>query len=150
MDGTHRLHQLLCDDKHAPQRWAHKCSQVHQPLSRQTIARNIFTPTHRRNNLIDQSNDLTTAAVTLQPSPPPGLTLAHEHPLEASRDKEIAMKNSQDPKPVTLDDVFEYLHTALNSFEGDPADSDFQRGYERALSDMRHDLLGISPTDRLH
>jgi hypothetical protein len=60
------------------------------------------------------------------------------------------MKNLQDPKLVTLNDVFEYLHTALNTFADDPADSDFQQGYEQALSDMRYHFLGVSPTDRLH
>jgi hypothetical protein len=64
--------------------------------------------------------------------------------------QDTAMKNLQDPRPVTLNDVFEYLHTQLNFFANDPADSYFREGYEQALLDMRHDLLGMSPTDRLH
>jgi hypothetical protein len=56
------------------------------------------------------------------------------------------MKNLQDPRPVTLNDVFEYLHTQLDFFANDPADSNFREGYEQALLDMRHDLLGMSPT----
>ena len=60
------------------------------------------------------------------------------------------MKNLQDTKLVTLNDVLEYLHAALNTFADDPADSDFQRGYEQALADMRNAFLGMAPTDRLH
>jgi hypothetical protein len=44
--------------------------------------------------------------------------------------------------PVTLQDAIDYLHFGLATFEHDPADTDFQRGYEQALRDMRADLLG--------
>jgi hypothetical protein len=44
--------------------------------------------------------------------------------------------------PATLQDATDYLHFQLAAFEFDPADTDFQRGYEQALRDMRADLLG--------
>jgi hypothetical protein len=36
---------------------------------------------------------------------------------------------------VTRDDVIEYLREAIRGFELDPADSDFQRGYQAALEE---------------
>ena len=56
------------------------------------------------------------------------------------------MNNLRDTTPATLQDVIDYVQSELASFERDPADSDFQRGYECALRDMRTDLLGWPPT----
>lgn len=44
-------------------------------------------------------------------------------------------------KPSTLNYIIDYLLTGLESFERDPADSNFQRGYEQALRDTMVDLL---------
>ena len=46
-----------------------------------------------------------------------------------------------DTKPATLDDVIDYLQFDLDTFEYDPADTDFQRGYEQALRDVQTELL---------
>jgi hypothetical protein len=57
------------------------------------------------------------------------------------------MKSIYGSKPVTLNRAINYLHIQLAAFQLDPADSDFRRGYEQALHDMRVDLcLGISGT----
>jgi hypothetical protein len=53
-------------------------------------------------------------------------------------------------KPLTLQDVLDYLHNALIGFENDPADTEFQEGYEQALNDMVDDLIGRRPEDTLH
>jgi hypothetical protein len=53
-------------------------------------------------------------------------------------------------KPLTLQDVFDYLDNALIGFETDPADSEYQQGYEQALSDMEYHLIGRRPEDTLH
>ena len=53
-------------------------------------------------------------------------------------------------KHLTLQDVFDYLDNALIGFETDPADSEFQQGYEHALSDMEYHLIGRRPEDTLH
>jgi hypothetical protein len=58
--------------------------------------------------------------------------------------------NSLRTRPLTLEDVFDYLDNALIGFETDPPDNQFQQGYEQALSDMEFDLLGRGPEDRLH
>ncbi len=52
------------------------------------------------------------------------------------------MKSIYGSKPVTLNRAINYLHIQLAAFQLDPADSDFRRGYEQALHDMRVDLLG--------
>ena len=57
--------------------------------------------------------------------------------------------NSLRTRPLTLEDVFDYLDNALIGFETDPPDNQFQQGYEQALSDMEFDLLGRDPEDRL-
>jgi hypothetical protein len=44
-------------------------------------------------------------------------------------------------KQSALDYIIDYLLTGLESFEHDPADSNFQRGYEQALHDTMADLL---------
>lgn len=41
-------------------------------------------------------------------------------------------------------DVLEYLENALDSFETDPADTDYQRGYQAALQEV-YDLLNEVP-----
>jgi hypothetical protein len=53
-------------------------------------------------------------------------------------------------KPLTLQDVFDYLDNALIGFETDPPDTQFQEGYEQALSDMEFRLVGRRPEDTLH
>jgi hypothetical protein len=50
-----------------------------------------------------------------------------------------------DARPATLEDVIEYLQFELASFEHDPADSDYQHGYEQAIHDMRTDFLRWRP-----
>lgn len=60
------------------------------------------------------------------------------------------MTSFPDPKPLTLDDVFEYLHEAVISYLDDPPTSEFEQGYAFALAAMRQELLGMSPSDRLH
>jgi hypothetical protein len=60
------------------------------------------------------------------------------------------MKNLPETKPVTLQDVIDYVQTELASFEREPADGDFQRGYECALRDMRADLLGSPYAAKAH
>lgn len=37
-------------------------------------------------------------------------------------------------------DIVEYIRGMLDSFEADPADSDYQRGYQAALQDVLRDL----------
>lgn len=37
-----------------------------------------------------------------------------------------------------MEKVYEYLNDAIKSFAGDPADSDFQRGYLAALIEMEN------------
>jgi len=44
-------------------------------------------------------------------------------------------------KPVTLQDVFDYLHTELTGIQYDPPDNDFRRGYEQALSDIQYHFI---------
>ena len=53
-------------------------------------------------------------------------------------------------KPLTLQDVFDYLDNALIGFETDPPDNQFQQGYEQALSDMEFHIIGRRPEDTLH
>jgi hypothetical protein len=55
-----------------------------------------------------------------------------------------------DLKPVEPSDVFEYLQTGIAHFNEEPADCDFQRGYERALRDMCQEFFGVSSDERLH
>ena len=38
---------------------------------------------------------------------------------------------------MDLDQVEEYLETALASFDADPADTDYQKGYKAALEEAR-------------
>jgi hypothetical protein len=38
---------------------------------------------------------------------------------------------------VTYWDIVEYLDKALEQFKNDPADTDYQRGYEAALRELR-------------
>ena len=42
---------------------------------------------------------------------------------------------------MTTQEVRDYLDRAIGSFLGDPADSDFQRGYLAALETVRDDLF---------
>ena len=60
------------------------------------------------------------------------------------------MKYAFTIKSPTLQDVFDYLDNALIGFETDPADSEFQQGYEQALSDLEQHLIGRRPEDTLH
>jgi hypothetical protein len=53
------------------------------------------------------------------------------------------MKNLPETKPVTSQDVIDYVQTELAAFERDPAASDFQKGYECALRDLWADFLGL-------
>jgi hypothetical protein len=53
-------------------------------------------------------------------------------------------------KQTTLQDVIDYLEDASASFELDPADTEFQRGYQQAVSDMMIDLVGRPPVRWLH
>jgi hypothetical protein len=41
---------------------------------------------------------------------------------------------------VTLQDVLNYMQSALSSFERHPSITDYERGYEAAIRDMRTDL----------
>jgi hypothetical protein len=54
------------------------------------------------------------------------------------------MTNLHDTKPATLQDALDYLQLGLTSFEHDPADNDFQLGYEQALRNLLIDLRGDS------
>lgn len=40
--------------------------------------------------------------------------------------------------------IEEYLHNALASFQMDPADSDFQRGYQASLEEVQQYVLSLS------
>jgi hypothetical protein len=51
---------------------------------------------------------------------------------------------------TTLQDVIDYLERALVLFERDPADTEFQLGYEQALRDMMIELIGRPPARWLH
>jgi hypothetical protein len=44
-------------------------------------------------------------------------------------------------KTATLQDVIDYLQFELATFQHDPADTDFQLGYEQALRDLESELL---------
>jgi hypothetical protein len=85
MDGTHRHYQTARDGKHARPTMGttQRARRFHPPPSRPPIcqdraerraacAGNIVTQ-HIEENLIDQHDDLTTAASPPQPSPPPTL-----------------------------------------------------------------------------
>jgi hypothetical protein len=50
------------------------------------------------------------------------------------------MTNSHDTKPATFQDALEYLQLGLASFEHDPAENEFQQGYEHALQGLLFDL----------
>ena len=45
-------------------------------------------------------------------------------------------------KQTTLQDALDYLQLGLASFEHDPADNDFQLGYEHALRNLLIDFRG--------
>lgn len=60
-----------------------------------------------------------------------------------------SMKSLRPLKPVTPLDVFDYLQDGIDSFTEEPADCDFQRGYQRALFDMRENFFGVSADERL-
>jgi hypothetical protein len=60
------------------------------------------------------------------------------------------MKTSSDLKPLTLDDVFDYLQDGIRSFVDHPPQGDWEKAYMRALLDLRQDLFGMLPGDRLH
>lgn len=47
-------------------------------------------------------------------------------------------------KQTTLQDALDYLQLGLASFEHDPADNDFQLGYEHALRNLLIDFRGDS------
>jgi hypothetical protein len=51
-------------------------------------------------------------------------------------------KKEMNEKQTTLQDVIDYLDGASASFKRDPADTEFQRGYEQAIRDMMIDLFG--------
>jgi len=51
---------------------------------------------------------------------------------------------------TTLQDVIDYLERALVLFERDPADTEFQLGYEQAIRDMMIELIGRPPARWLH
>jgi hypothetical protein len=59
-------------------------------------------------------------------------------------------KTEMNEKQTTLQDVIDYLEDASASFELDPADTEFQRGYEQAVRDMMIDLVGRPPVWWLH
>jgi len=66
------------------------------------------------------------------------------------RNEKAHMKSTLTIKPLTLEDVLEILHNALIGFENDPADTEFQEGYEQALKDMVDDLIGRRTENTLH
>lgn len=43
-------------------------------------------------------------------------------------------------QPADLQDAEDYLQSSLDMFEHDPADSEYQRGYEAALRELQFDL----------
>jgi hypothetical protein len=45
-------------------------------------------------------------------------------------------------KALTLRDVFDWLYSGLNTFDIEPAGTDFEEGYQAALKDMARDLVG--------
>jgi len=51
-------------------------------------------------------------------------------------------------EPATLVDVLDYLQFELQSVELDPAESNFQRGYEYALRSYRQILVTAEPVRR--
>jgi hypothetical protein len=55
----------------------------------------------------------------------------------------------EDIKRSTLDYIIDYLPSGLESFDRDPADNDFQWGYECALHDTIVDLLRCHVLARL-
>ena len=67
-------------------------------------------------------------------------------PARAHYNGEIEMKVHH----TTLQDVIQYLCDALSGFECDPANDDFQLGYEQALKDMMTDLIGRPAVRWLH
>jgi hypothetical protein len=59
-------------------------------------------------------------------------------------------KTEMNVKQTTLQDVIDYLENALDGFGLDPADTEFQRGYEEALRHMMIELIGRPPVRWLH
>jgi hypothetical protein len=53
-------------------------------------------------------------------------------------------------KPAAPFDVLEYLQTGIAHFKNEPAECDFQRGYEQALWDMRQEFFGTPSGEQLH
>jgi hypothetical protein len=52
--------------------------------------------------------------------------------------------------PIGPLDVLEYLQTGLAHFRDEPAECDFQRGYEQALRDMRQEFFGVPSDERIN
>jgi hypothetical protein len=50
------------------------------------------------------------------------------------------MTNFRDTNPATLQDALDLLRLGVASFEHDPAENDFQKGYEHALLNLLTDL----------
>jgi|SoimicmetaTmtLMA_FD_contig_31_8230735_length_656_multi_2_in_0_out_0_1 hypothetical protein len=46
--------------------------------------------------------------------------------------------------------VLEYLQAGIAHFKDQPAECDFQRGYEQALRDMRQEFFGTPSDEQLH
>jgi hypothetical protein len=53
-------------------------------------------------------------------------------------------------KPLTLQDVFDWLNKGLGTFAVAPAGTEFEEGYERALKDMALELVGRAAGEPLH
>jgi hypothetical protein len=46
--------------------------------------------------------------------------------------------------------VLEYLQSGIAHFKEQPAECEFQRGYEQALRDMRQEFFGAPSDEQLH
>lgn len=48
-----------------------------------------------------------------------------------------------------VEDIIDYVRVALEGFDNDPADTDFQRGYRAALKVIWHECLKQPDWDRV-
>ena len=55
------------------------------------------------------------------------------------------MSNTQNQTPATVQDVIDHLHDAVTEMRAYPLESDFEKGYEKAVNDVMYHLLAASP-----
>ena len=55
------------------------------------------------------------------------------------------MSNTQNQTPATVQDVIDHLHDAVTKMRAYPLESDFEKGYEKAVNDVMYHLLAASP-----